>query len=73
MKILKNLSSVVHKEEETMKGKKCEIVFNTRWGYTMQPIACKSISEAIRLAKQTEMAYRIKVKGKTIKSGWIVS
>jgi len=56
-----------------MKGKKCEIVFNTRWGYTMQPIACKSISEAIRLAKQTEMAYRIKVKGKTIKSGWIVS
>lgn len=33
-------------------AKPCEIIFNTRWGYCMTPIKCKSIAEAIRLAKE---------------------
>ena len=36
-------------------SKPCEIIFNTKWGYCMQPIKCKSISAAIRLAKENEM------------------
>ena len=53
-----------------MKAKPCEIVFNTKWGYTMQPIKCKSIAEAIRLAKSEEMAFRIFVENKCVKTGW---
>lgn len=53
-----------------MKAKPCKIVFNTKWGYCMTPIECKSIAEAIRLAKEEEMAFRIFVNGKCVKSGW---
>lgn len=53
-----------------MKAIKCKLVMNTRWGYCMQPIECKSISEAIRIAREEEMVYRIFVDGKCIKSGW---
>ncbi len=51
-------------------SKKYEIIFNTRWGYCMQPIQCKSIAEAIRKAKETGMAFRVVVDGKCVKSGW---
>ena len=52
------------------KSKECTIVFNTRWGYCMQPTKCKSIAEALRLAHETQMAFRIFVDGKFYKSGW---
>lgn len=52
------------------KVKECEVIFNTKWGYCMTPIKCKSIVEAIRLAKQKEMAFRIFVDGKCVKTGW---
>lgn len=51
-------------------SKKCEIIFNTRWGYCMQHIKCKSIAEAIREAKEIGMAFRIFVDGRCVKSGW---
>ena len=53
-----------------MKAIKCKLVLNTRWGYCMPPIECKSINEAIRIAREEEMAYRIFVDGKCIKNGW---
>lgn len=52
------------------KAKPCEIVFNTKWGHCMTPIECKSIAEAISLAKEKEMAFRIIINGKRVKSGW---
>lgn len=52
------------------KAKLCEIIFNTRWGYCMQPIKCKSIAAAIQLAKEEKMAFRIFINGKCVKSGW---
>ena len=52
------------------KSKPCKIIFNTKWGYCITPIECKSILEAIRLAKETEMAFRIFINGKCVKSGW---
>ena len=48
----------------------CELVLNTRSGHTMTPMQCKSINEALRLAKEYNMPYRIFVGGKCIKSGW---
>lgn len=52
----------------------CTIVFNTKWGYVMQPRQCKSIREALRLAKEEGMAYRIfDMQGNQIRQGWIVS
>lgn len=52
------------------KAKKCKIIFNTKWGYCMQPVECESIAEAIRLAKEREMAFRIFVDSKCVKAGW---
>lgn len=59
-----------HTSSTGRRGKPCTIIFNTRNGYTMQPIQCKSIAEAIRLAKEEGMAFRIFVDGKCVKSGW---
>lgn len=50
--------------------KKCTLILNTKWGYCMQPILCNSISEALKKAKDSEMAYRILVDGKMVKRGW---
>lgn len=50
-------------------SKRCEIIFNTKWGYCMQPVKCKSIAEAIRMAKEKGMAFRIFVGGKCVKNG----
>ena len=52
------------------KAKECIIICNTKWGYCMTPHKCKSISEVIRYAKDMDMAYRIFVDGKCVKSGW---
>lgn len=51
----------------------CEIIFNTKWGYCMTPIKCKSIAEALRLAHEREMAFRIFVNNECVKRGWYVS
>lgn len=53
-----------------MKGKKCTLILNTRWGYCCSPMQCSSISEAMRTAKAAGMPYRIFVNGKLYKSGW---
>lgn len=52
------------------KAKECIVICNTKWGYCMTPRKCKSIREAVRYAKEMEMAYRIFIDGKCIKSGW---
>ena len=54
------------------KSKECEIVFNTKYGYIFQPIKCKSIAEALRLAEERGEAYRIFCDGKLIRRGWII-
>ena len=54
------------------KSKECEIVFNTKYGYIFQPIKCKSITEALRLAEERGEAYRIFCDGKLIRRGWII-
>ena len=51
-------------------SKQCEIIFNTKWGYCMKPVKCKSIADAVRTAKETEMAFRIIVDRKCVKTGW---
>ena len=52
------------------KGRECTVICNTKWGYCISPYNCKSISEAIRYAKELDMAYRIFIDGKCVKSGW---
>ena len=52
------------------KAKECVVICNTKLGYCITPYKCKSIAEAIRYAKDLEMAYRIFVDGKLVKSGW---
>lgn len=52
------------------KAKECKVICNTRWGYCMTSYKCKSISEAIRYAKELDLAYRIFADGKLIRSGW---
>ena len=51
-------------------SKQYEIIFNTQWGYCMKPVKCKSITDAVRTAKETEMAFRIIVDGECVKTGW---
>jgi hypothetical protein len=51
------------------KAKECIVICNTKWGYCMTPVKCKSISEAIRYANDMEMAYRIFVDGRCVKRG----
>lgn len=53
-----------------MKSKECTVICNTKLGYCMTPHKCKSINEAIRYAKRLDMAYRIFIGGKCVKSGW---
>lgn len=48
----------------------CTVICNTRNGYCLTQKGCKSISEAIRYAKELDLAYRIFVNGKYIKNGW---
>ena len=53
-----------------MKKKECIVICNTRWGYCTTPYKCKSIGEALRYAKEMEMAYRIFIDGICVKKGW---
>ena len=59
---------------ELVKGdihmKECTVIVNTRWGYCMEPKKCKSIAEAVKYAKEMEMAYRVFVGGECVKRGW---
>jgi hypothetical protein len=52
------------------KAKECIVICNTRNGHCLQPYKCKSINEAIRYAKELDLAYRIFIDGKCVKSGW---
>ncbi len=52
-----------------MKARECEVILNTKYGYCMQPHRCKSISEAVRYAKASGMAYRVMIDGKCVKRG----
>lgn len=51
------------------KEKECIVICNTRLGYCTPPVKCKSISEAIRYAKDRGMAYRIFVDGRCVERG----
>lgn len=57
-----------------MKAKPCIIHFNSPLnGYCFKPIECKSISEAINLAKEKEYPYRLyDNEGNLFRKGWIV-
>lgn len=48
----------------------CTVICNTKYGYCLTPVECKSISEAVRYAKDLDMAYRIFVNGKCVRRGW---
>ena len=50
--------------------KPCKIIYNTRYGYIMQPISFNSIAAALRDAKETGMAFRIFVNNKCVRRGW---
>lgn len=50
-------------------AKECEIIFNTKWGYCMSPVKCRSVADALKTAKENGMAFRIFARGKLIKSG----
>ena len=51
-------------------AKKCYVITNTKIGYCCQPHYCNSISEAVRYAKNLEMAYRVfDMNGNLIKRG----
>ena len=53
------------------RSKPCILMMNTRWGYVMSPIECRSIKEAESIARENGMAYRIfDHTGKKIRSGW---
>jgi len=54
------------------KAKEREVICNTSWGYCMSSKKCKSISEALRYAKESGMAYRIFIGGKCVMRGWNV-
>lgn len=54
-----------------MKAKECTLIINTRSGYIVSEVKCKSIREAVREAKEgIGFAYRIFVGNKCIKSGF---
>lgn len=50
--------------------KKCTLICNTKIGYCISPVECKSIAAAVRYAKELGLAYRIFINGKCVKSGW---
>lgn len=57
-------------EKFMAKAKKCTLIENTPWGYVCQPLEFPSIRQALNYAKNSNMAYRIFVDGKLVKSGW---
>ena len=52
------------------KAQKCTVICNTKNGYCISPKECNSIREAVRYAKELDLAYRILVDGKLVKYGW---
>ena len=50
--------------------KQCQIFYNTKYGYVLQPISFKSISDALKDAKEKGMAYRIFVGNQCVRHGW---
>lgn len=48
----------------------CTIIFNTRNGHVLQPVKCKSMSEALEKAKESGLAFRIFVGKECVKRGW---
>lgn len=53
-----------------MKKRECTLICNTKWGYCLAEMKCKSIRQAVRMAKEMEMAYRVFVDGKCVRRGW---
>ena len=53
-----------------MKGIKCEIIYNTLWGYVLTPRKFNSVRAALRDAHYEGMAFRLFIGGKMIKAGW---
>ena len=55
-----------------MKSMPCTLIMNTKNGYTLSPVQCNSIRQAVKTAKENGLAYRIFVNGEQIKQGWIM-
>lgn len=54
-----------------MKAIPCTLYTNSPLtGHMYAPIKCKSIREALKIAKKSGSPYRIEVKGKTVRTGW---
>lgn len=54
-----------------MKPVSCTLIINTASGYEMAPIECKSISEAVKLGRESyAFAYRIFVDGRIVRRGY---
>ena len=45
-----------------MKSIPCKLIMNTKNGYILSPIDCKSINAALKIASENGLAYRIFVK-----------
>ena len=55
-----------------MKSIPCKLIMNTKNGYILSPIDCKSINAALKIASENGLAYRIFVNGQLVKSGWTI-
>ena len=65
---MKNINEMLSKKAKA--AVECTLVMNTRWGYCMRPAKCNSIRQALQIAEESGMAYRIFDKtGKQIRSG----
>ena len=55
-------------------AKPCRLVMNGhRTGYIFTPIECRSVSEALKIARESGFPYRIfDMSGKLIRQGWFV-
>ena len=68
--ILTGLKKNVERKITMPKAIPCTVICNTRNGYCLTPLQCSSIKKGIKYAKSLDLAYRIFVDGKCIKSGW---
>ena len=56
-----------------MKPMTCTLIMNgAKDGYEFRPMRCKSIREALRIAKEWGCPYRIYVGTQLIRKGWIL-
>lgn len=55
-----------------MKKQECTVIFNTRNGYCLQPVKCASIRQALLLARENKLAFRLFINGVCVRKGWFM-